>query len=179
MSVITNAMWTVCGGCGYYVLDDVRKRRCSTAICWTSYPSTSPPPQCRPAVGINCLHVHTGNVCSGTLTGCDRLPGASACLGGASCGTDVAGLNPILYTPQSPAPPDSRPPPVPTSRTSAPFLQHDTPVAAMPIQYRALLRIDCVHRRSGGRRATVPLLHGAAVCILLSRQLHHRLVLEQ
>ena len=58
MSVVTNAMWSVCGGCGS-VLDDVRKRRCSTAICWTTDPSTGPQPQCRLAVGItgNCLAV--------------------------------------------------------------------------------------------------------------------------
>ena len=89
----------------------------------------------------------------------------------------VAGLDPILYTPnlKSPAPPDSRPPPVAASRTSAPFPRHDTPAAAMPIQYRARLRIG----RSGGRRATVPLLHGATVCNLLLHQLHLRLVLEQ
>ena len=59
MSVVTKAVWTACGGCGC-VLDDVRKRRGSTTICWTSYLSTSPQPQCRPAVGINCLHASVG-----------------------------------------------------------------------------------------------------------------------
>ena len=177
MSVITKSIWTVCGDCGS-VLDDVRKRRCSTTICWTSpHPSTSPPPQCTPAVGINCLYVHTSKVrvCFGTLTRCDGLPGASACLGGPNCGWSRPEL---VHLPQSPAAPDSRPPPVPASRTSAPFPQHDTPAVALPIQYRASLHIDCVHRRSGGRRATVPLLHRASVCILQSRQLHRRLVLE-